>query len=173
MSKRSNSDDLEIICAFIRDNRVALLTTVDRDGQFHTRPLQTLQVEPRGTLWFFTDWYSPKVGELERDVRLSLGYANAATRTYIAISGAGRLYRDPVKARQLWTVAQRAYYPKGPEDLRLAILSVRIVRAEYWIAPGRLAHLAAAARAMITGKPVEVVGENHKIEVNAAVRGRV
>ena len=29
----------------IRDIRVGLLTTVDLDGRFHTRPVQTLQLE--------------------------------------------------------------------------------------------------------------------------------
>src|SRR6202453_1365312 len=56
----------------IRDIRVALLTTVDPDGHFHTRPVQTLQLEGHDTLWFFTDWSSPKVHELHRDVRVSL-----------------------------------------------------------------------------------------------------
>jgi general stress protein 26 len=51
----SNPGDFAKLGELIRDIRVALLTTVGRDGRFHTRPVQTLQVEADRTLWFFTD----------------------------------------------------------------------------------------------------------------------
>jgi general stress protein 26 len=148
----------------IRDIRVALLTTVDLDGRFHTRPVQTLQLEGIDTLWFFTDWSSPKVHEMRQDVRVALGYADSHHHAYVAISGAATLLRDPQKAKELWGIEQRAYYPDGPEDRRLALLRVRIEHAEYWIAPGRVSYLLAAAKAVVTGVPATVIGENQKLE---------
>jgi general stress protein 26 len=148
----------------IRAIGVALLTTVDRDGHFHTRPVQTLQADADDSLWFFTDWSSPKVDELLHDVRVSLAYADPAKNKYVAVSGMASLLRDPQKAQELWRVEQRAYYPKGPEDERLALLRVRIDRAEYWIAPGRVSYLIAAAKAGVTGAPAGVIGENRKFE---------
>jgi general stress protein 26 len=148
----------------IRDIRVALLTTVDREGRFHTRPVQTLHVEANRTLWFFTDWSSPKVEELHHDVRVSLGYADPAKNVYVAVSGSASLFQDAQKAKQLWSIEQRAYYPNGPEDERLALLRVQIERAEYWIAPGRISYVVAAITAAVTGTPAGVIGENRKIE---------
>jgi general stress protein 26 len=148
----------------IRDIRVALLTTVDLEGHFHTRPVQTLQLEGHDTLWFFTDWSSPKVGEMHRDVRVALGYADSRQHAYVAISGSSNLLRDAQKAKDLWGIEQRAYYPDGPEDRRLALLRVRIERAEYWIAPGPVSYLLAAAKATVTGVPATVIGENQKLE---------
>jgi general stress protein 26 len=164
VSGHHQAGDLAKVNQLIQDIRIALLTTFDHEGNFHTRPVQTLQVEPEGWLWFFTDWNSPKVDELEHDVRVSLGYANPSNNTYVAISGKGKLLRDRRKAQQLWTIEQRAYYPEGPEDPRLALLQVQIERAEYWIAPGRLSYLVAAAEAAITGNPVGIVGENQKVQ---------
>jgi general stress protein 26 len=163
MNEHFKPGDLKKVNELIQDIHIALFTTVDSEGSFHTRPLQTLQVEPDGKLWFFTDWSSPKVDELEHDVRVCLGYADPSNNTYVAISGTGKLLRDPEKAKQLWRLEQRAYYPEGPEDPRLALLQVRIERAEYWIAPGRLSYLFAAAGAAVTGNPVGVIGENCKI----------
>jgi hypothetical protein len=40
---------------------------------------------------------------------------------------------------------------------------VPLERAEYWIAPGRISYLLAAARAVLTGTPARVLGENRKI----------
>jgi general stress protein 26 len=160
----SSEGDAAKLSQFIRDIRIALLTTVDRDGRFHSRPVETLQVEGSDALWFFTDWSSPKVEELRRDIRLSLGYADPAKHTYVAVSGVGTLLRDPDKAKEIWTIEQRAYYPEGPLDPRLALLRVRIEHAEYWIAPGRLSYLVAAAQAAATGTPVGVIGVNSKIK---------
>jgi general stress protein 26 len=160
---QSNPADLAKLCEFILAIRVALLTTVDCDGHFHTRPVQTLGVEGR-TLWFFTDWSSPKVDELHRDVRVSLGYADISKNVYVAVTGSARLMRDGQKAKKLWSAEQRAYYPRGPEDERLALLRVDIERAEYWIAPGRISYFFAAVTAAVTGTPAGTVGENRKIE---------
>jgi general stress protein 26 len=160
----SNPGDFAKLGELIRDIRVALLTTVGRDGRFHTRPVQTLQVEADRTLWFFTDWNSPKVDELRHDATVSLGYADPTKNVYVAVSGSGSLFRDVQKAKQLWSIEQRAYYPEGPEDERLSLLRVLIERAEYWIAPGRTSYLIAAVTAAASGTPAGVIGENRKIK---------
>lgn len=159
-----NPGDLAAVAALIRDIRVGLLTTMDAQGRFHTRPVQTLQVESGQTLWFFTDWSTPKVSELERESRVSVGYADVSGHRFVAVSGAAQLFRDADKAKQLWSAEQLAYYPDGPGDARLALLRVQIERAEYWLAPGRVGYVVAAARAVLTGKPAGVVGENHKVD---------
>ena len=156
-------DALPKILSLVRQISVALLTTFDRDGTLHTRPVQTLGVEDDGTLWFFTDLHSEKVGELLADMRVSLGYADTKANHYVAVSGLGTVRRDPHKARQLWAAEQRAYYPEGPDDERLGLLRVEIERAEYWIAPGRKSYLYAALKAAATGTPAGVLGENDEI----------
>ena len=161
---QSDPGDFAKVGQLIRDIRVALLTTMDLDGSLHTRPVQTLQVEGDQALWFFTDWSSSKVDEVQHDVRVSLGYADPAKNVYCAVSGRGNCFRDIQKAKQLWSIEQRAYYPDGPEDKRLALLRVQIERAEYWLAPGRLSYIVAAVTAAITGTPAGVIGENQKIK---------
>ena len=147
----------------IRAIRVALLTTLDREGAFHTRPVQTLRVEDDGTLWFFTDLRSDKADEVRADMRVSLGYADTTGNRYVAVSGLGTVRRDPHKAQELWQAEQRAYYPDGPRDERLGLLRVEIERAESWIAPGRASYLYAALKAVATGTPAGVIGANEQL----------
>ncbi len=87
ITPESQPGDWEKLDHLIRDIGIGLLTTVDPKGHFHTRPLQTLQVEDRQTLWFFTDWSSPKVHEMHDDVRVALAYASPARHSYVAVSG--------------------------------------------------------------------------------------
>jgi general stress protein 26 len=158
--------ELRNVLDLIRRIRIALLTTFESDGTFHTRPVQTLGVDEDGTLWCFTDLHSGKVDELRADTRVSLGYADTRANHYVAVSGVGTVRRDPHRAQKLWQVEQRAYYPAGPGDERLGLLRVQIERAEYWIAPGRPSYLYAALKAAATGTPADVIG------VNAQVRPR-
>ena len=111
----------------------------------------------------FTDVRSEKALELRQDFRLSLGYAQPRTGSYVAISGTGALLTDRKKATELWTIEQHAYFPNGPGDARLALLKVRVKHAEYWLSPGRTAHLFAAAKGAVTGKPMKVVGTNVRL----------
>jgi len=164
MKMDENPGDLATVAALIQDIRVGLLTTLDEQGRVHTRPVQTLQVEAAQALWFFTDWSTPKVSELERESRVSVGYADVSGNRFVAVSGSAQLLRDADKAKQLWSTEQLAYYPGGPGDARLALLRVQIEQAEYWLAPGHAAYVVAAARAVLTGKPAGIVGENRKID---------
>ncbi len=147
----------------IQQIEVAMLTTVDSDGHFHARPVQTLGIGSDRTLWFFTDARSEKTFELGRDTRLGLGYADPGRRSYVSVGGTGKIVRDSGKARELWTEEQRAYYPHGPEDPHLVSLRVRVERAEYWLASGKTAHVLAAIQARISGVPAQIVGENRRL----------
>jgi len=160
---QSRAGDLDKLRELIRSIRIGLLTTVSRGGGFHTRPVETLKIEGE-TLWFFTDWQSPKIDELKHDVRVCVGYADPRKHLYVAVGGIATLLQDAEKAKELWTVEQRAYYPDGPADARLALLRVEIESAEYWIAPGPVSYLVSAARAAITGTPVQTIGENRKLK---------
>jgi general stress protein 26 len=163
MQRSHTAEVLDKPLKLIRSIRIALLTSVTPDGHFHTRPLQTLGIDPSGVLWFFTDWNSPKVSELQLDTRVCLGYADTRRKSYLAVSGTARVFRDIQRAEELWHADQRAYYPCGPRDQRLAILRVKIEQAEYWLAPGLVSYLMAAARAALTGTPAGILGENVKI----------
>jgi general stress protein 26 len=152
--------ELAQVLSLVESIRIGFLITMSPEGEFHARPVQTLGIDNDGTLTFFTDLSSEKAGELRQDVRVGLAYADSSGHRYVAIRGAGRIARDPSRARQLWSVDQLAYYPQGPEDDRLGVLTVRIEHAEYWLAPGRASHLFAALKAAVSGVPAGVVGEN-------------
>ncbi|MGH8169189.1 MAG: pyridoxamine 5'-phosphate oxidase family protein [Steroidobacteraceae bacterium] len=142
--------------------RIGLLTTVDLDGSLHTRPVETLRCDADGTLWFFTDHQSPKANELSRDTRASVGYSDPSKGIYAVVTGRALILRDKALAADLWTPAQRVWYPNGADDEHLSILQVTLERAEYWETPGRVSYLLAAAAAVVTGKPA-AVGQSEKL----------
>ncbi len=158
----SDTAGLAKLKELIESTRICLLTTVDLDGSLHTRPVETLRCDLDGTLWFFTDHQSPKARELSHDMRVSAGYSNPAKNSYVVVAGHARILRDKALAAELWSFAQRAWYPKGLEDEHLSILRVTLERAEYWETPGKASYLIAALAATVTGKPA-AVGHDQKL----------
>jgi general stress protein 26 len=118
----------------IEDIRIAMLTTRD-GGALRGRPMECVQVEPPGTLWFFTGASSPKAGEVDDEHEVSLAFIDKAEQNYVSVSGRAVVVRDRAKARELWTEEQRVWYPDGLDDPDLALLKVAVQQAEYWDRP--------------------------------------
>ena len=154
--------DFEKLGELIKDMRIAMLTTVEADGTLHTRPLATLRYANDGELWFFTSLDSAKVHEIEEDRHASVTYSDMEQNIYVAVSGTADIVRDRNKAEELWSPMAKAWFPKGLDDPQLALLRVKIARAEYWDSPGRAAYLLGVAKATVTGRRTEM-GENRKM----------
>lgn len=154
----------------IKDVRVAVMTTVARDGQLHSRPMQTNEMEDDGTLWFFTDLSSEKVAEISHDNTVSLSYADPSNNTYVVVQGDARVVRDEQKMKELWSVFLKAWFPKGLEDPDLTLLQVTPRAAEYWDGSSSKAVVAfKILKAVVTGEEYKD-GDHGKVNLEAQVR---
>lgn len=170
MSQQKTTTALEQLREKIKGIRIAMLTTIDEDGSLHSRPMATQETESDGDLWFFTAAGSPKVGEIERDQRVNLSYADPDAQRYVSVSGTAQLVRDRAKAKELWNPLLKAWFPKGLDDPELALLHVQVEKAEFWDSPsGKMVQLAGFLKAVATGKRYEPdPGEHEKIELAGA-----
>jgi general stress protein 26 len=133
---KQKSRDLARLAALVRQMQVGMLTTLEADGSLRSRPLQTVEVDAEGRLWFFTEAHSPKSERAEAaDHQVNLSYADPRDRDFASISGTARVVRDPERMRALWTPRLERWFPRGLEDPDLALLEVRIDKAEYWDEP--------------------------------------
>lgn len=133
---KQRSEELARLAALVRQMKVGMLTTLEPDGSLRSRPLETLEVDAGGRLWFFTQAHSPKAIEAEANShQVSLAYADPRDEDFASISGTANVVRDPEKMRALWSPGLKRWFPKGLEDPDLALLEVRIDKAEYWDAP--------------------------------------
>lgn len=147
--------------------KVAMLTTVDDDGRLRSRPLQTLEIDANGSLWFFTSASSPKAHEARlTGGEVNLAYANPDDHDYVSISGTAELVRDRARMQELWTDWVKVWFPRGLDDPDLALLRVDITQAEYWDAPGNaVTRMAAFVKARTTGDK-DALGDNVKMELS-------
>ncbi|WP_163997627.1 pyridoxamine 5'-phosphate oxidase family protein [Pyxidicoccus caerfyrddinensis] len=152
----------------IKGIKVAMMTTVEEDGSLRSRPMWTHDRDFDGELWFFTREHSPKVGEVEHDHHVSLAYSDPTRDRYVSVSGRCRLVLDKEKARELWNPTLKAWFPDGLDDPELALLCVRVERAEYWDTPNsRMVQLAGMVKAALTGETYKP-GDNQKLDLGDA-----
>src|SRR5262245_6548149 len=89
------TEDLAALRALVERMKFGMLTTVDASGALRSRPLQTLELDSGGRLWFFTSASSAKAEEVRREHgRVGLAYADPGKQDYVSISGSGEIVRD-------------------------------------------------------------------------------
>ena len=163
---RPKTEDVEKLRELITDISIAMLTTPESDGTLRSRPLQTLEMDEAGALWFFISTAAPSISEAaEGGWQVNLSYANPGKQDYVSVSGPARLVRDTSKMQSLWTDWAQVWFPKGVDDPDLALLCVQPEKAEYWDAPAsQVRQLYALTKAMVTGDK-DALGENAKLNL--------
>ena len=133
---KQKSQELARLAALVRQMKIGMLTTIEPDGSLRSRPLETVEVDREGRLWFFTQAHSPKSARAEAgDHQVNLSYADPRDEDFASISGTARVVHDAERMRELWTASLDRWFPRGLEDPDLALLEVRIDKAEYWDDP--------------------------------------
>jgi general stress protein 26 len=146
-------DDTKKLFELIRETKMCMLTTADRDGTLRSRPMASQSDYPDSNLYFFTDRHSGKVEEIRDNASVSLSYEEPKKNTYISVSGRASLVQDKELMKKFWSPLYRAWFPEGLEDPRVSMLKVTIEKAEYWDSPSSTAvQLIGAAKAMLTGQ---------------------
>ncbi len=163
-SREEDTDhDIHKLAELISDIRVAMLTTFPRSGKPHARPMYTQELDAKnfdGTLWFMTDAESLKVAELETNPAVLLTYSAPNKNRFVVVTGQARSECNPEKARELWNIHAKGWYPEGPEDPNLALLRVTVSSAEYWDGPSNASYLLNLLGAVVSGTRVQTAGKH-------------
>jgi len=153
--------DVEKVAGLAKDIRIGMLTTVDSDGHFVSRPMAQQEVEFDGDLWFFAERDSRKVAHIAANPHVGLTLTSGDT--WISIDGEAEIVDDNAKARELWNTWVEAWMPQGPDDPSIVLIKLNGHSAEYWDTPcGRVASVISFVKAKVTGERYEG-GDNEKV----------
>lgn len=139
----------------VRGIQFAMLTTTSETGLgLRSRPMTLQKADGAdGDFWFFVGKSSAPARDVVLNPQVNLAFSDPAKNTYVSVSGEAELILDRAKARELWSPAFQAWFPKGIDDPELMLLRVRVHTADYWDAPaGKLTQLAGLAKSLMTGE---------------------
>ena len=118
-SASTRSDDLEKLREMIKDIDFCMLTTIDENGDLHSRPMSSNgAIEGDGDIWFFTGLASHKVNEVSSAPHVNLSFADPDNQRYVSVTGTAQLVRDRQKIEELWRPEFKMWFPEGKDDPR-------------------------------------------------------
>ncbi|WP_018621315.1 pyridoxamine 5'-phosphate oxidase family protein [Spirosoma luteum] len=116
----------------IQDIRIALLTTQAPTGALRTRPMATHQLDPDGTMWFFTRQGSQKVAHIREHSAIALGFSNPQSHVSVSTAGHAEVITDQAKVDALWDDSLRDWFPEGKDDPDIVLLRITTLAGECW-----------------------------------------
>lgn len=116
----------------IKDSKIAMLTSISRETELHSRPMMTAQNDFDGRLYFFSRLASEKIDEITHNPNVLVTYSNPRDMTFISVYGEAYVSRNPAKIREHWIPALEAFFTKGVNDSDLCLIEVQVTEAEYW-----------------------------------------
>ena len=161
-------DNLQKLREMVKEIDFCMLTTVDENGDLHSRPMSVNgDIDRDGDLWFFTNVSSHKVSEISRSPKVNVSFADPDNQHYVSISGKAELVRDRNKIEELWKPEFKMWFPEGKDDPQIALLRVNLEKAEYWDSPSStIGYVLSFVSSLVTGREADY-GENKKLEFNS------
>jgi len=163
---QARTGDLEKLRDMIKDIDFCMLTTLDEQGDPHSRPMSSNgDIDANGDLWFFTNASSHKVSEVEQSPKVNVSFADPDNQRYVSVTGIAHLVRDEQKIDELWRPEFKMWFPQGKDDPEVALLKVSLEKGEYWDSPSStIGYALSFVSSLITGKQPDV-GENRKVDL--------
>lgn len=164
---QKRADDLHKLRELVKEIDFCMLTTVDDNGDLHSRPMSVNgEIDPDGDIWFFTNASSHKVDEISKQPKVNVSFADPDNQNYVSVSGTAHLVRDRKKIEELWKPEFKMWFPQGKDDPDIALLRVDLKKAEYWDSPSStIGFVLNFVTSVVTGKEADH-GENRKINLS-------
>lgn len=156
----------ERIWSLIKDTKVAMLATHAPTGLMHARPMMP-QIRDHsdkafdGALWFFTGADTGKIDEIDANPAALLTFSDPKGHNYVSMNGTVSVSRDAAIIDELWSFADKAWFPKGKDDPNLRLLRFEAIDAEFWDSPGLIAAGIALLQGIASGQPADPGDHGH------------
>lgn len=115
----------------VDDIGVCMLTSKD-GGALRARPMHAMADREEGEIAFFTDARAHKDDEIAADPEVCLAFAKPNSNSYVSLSGEAVVTADRAEIERHWSEMAKTWFPDGPGDPNLRLLTVRPQSAEYW-----------------------------------------
>ncbi len=164
--ENQNAKFCELLCEF----DTAMLITRNGD-RFRARPMAIAQVEDNCDLQFFTSSSSGIIEEIHRDPRLHIT-CQKDHGCYLSMTGSAKLSMDKGQIKKLWKESYKVWFPEGPEDPTITLISLKAKDGEYWDLRGtnRIRYLFQAITAYATGTTPHIEEGNQHGDVKMWLR---
>lgn len=158
----SSQEHKQKIWNIIKDIKIGMLTTYDGED-IESRPMQLVQDDYDGTLWFFTKKSSETMVSATESKATALIFSAPSQDAYVTMSGRVSISDDQALIDKFWNPEIAAWFENGKGDPDVALLQVKISHGEHWIADkSKVFQMFDIVKANLTDKAPEDMVEHEK-----------
>jgi general stress protein 26 len=127
----AESSDADRVYELINDVSVCMLTS-KAGPSLRARPMHAKVDRATGTITFLTDARHHKDDEIAADPEVCLAFAKPGSEVYVSISGRAKVTDDRAAIEARFNEMAKVWFPGGPQDPNVRLLTVHPHAAEYW-----------------------------------------
>ena len=160
---------IEAVDELIGGFEIANLVTESLHGDLRGRPMAIAAHDEGAVLYFLTRSDDEKLEEmLQRD---DVSVILSGENKYVSISGKARLNTDLSLTDQMWSPSARLWFPEGPRDPHIVLVTVEPSYAECWDRRGirQIELWWEAGKALLHGRKAddESLSGHHKVPMDS------
>lgn len=115
----------------LAEGKMCLFCTKE-NGKLESRPMNAVQVDETGDIWFFSAKTSNKNRQIKTDPEVYLMFIESGKQHYLYLTTDVVVVEDQQKVNELWNDFMRAWFPGGKQDPEITLLRASVVNGRYW-----------------------------------------
>ena len=129
----AGAEALKKLKALIKSAETCFFCTTNRNGgTADARPMNVLQVDEHGSLWFMSAADSHKNEELSASPTVDLYFQGSPHSELLHVKGIATVSRDKAKIDELWSFVLKTWFTEGKDDSRITVVKVTPTDCYYW-----------------------------------------
>ncbi len=126
------TDAISRIKEMAEEKNCFFCTNIKSEDASGARPMNVLQVDAAGNLWFLSAKDSFKNQELLHDSEVKLFFQNSPHSDFLELHGYATVSTDKAKIKELWKPVIKTWFTEGIDDPRITVIKVAPTDGYYW-----------------------------------------
>jgi len=129
----SGAKAIKKLTELVKVAKTCFFCTTDRNGGVaDARPMNVLQTDEQGNLWFLSSSDSHKNEELQANPTVRLFFQGSPHSEFLQLEGTATVSRDKAKIHELWKFVLKTWFTEGEDDARITVVKVAPTHGYYW-----------------------------------------
>jgi general stress protein 26 len=121
--------------SLIADIPIAMLTTRNRSGDLHSRPMMTNELGNDQIVWFFSEENTQKNDDVTDFSQVNIVYSDPVSHRYVSLCGRAEKITNRDLINKHWHPHYMKLFPQGPDNPNLMLIKITPDHISYWASP--------------------------------------
>jgi|TARA_R110001583_G_scaffold102853_4_gene249499 general stress protein 26 len=130
-SEKNVERDVSYIQKLIEIGDVAMFVSRSNNGALKSRPMEIVDVNSDGEIFFFTTLSSELIRELTENSDVNLSFTKDG-QNFISVYGVTQVIQSKDMLVSLWASRYEQWIPDGLDTPNIVLLKVSLISAEHW-----------------------------------------